>query len=98
MDELGFIEGGKMNMWLTEARNRLLAAGFVILDDVSSNGRTFTTVARRSRFELTKFGFSETFFEQPKSHGARLLLSWYGSVVRSATPDGPWKSRLAASR
>ena len=51
-----------MNTWLTEARNRLVAAGFVILDDVSSNGRIFKTVARRSRFELTKFGFSETFF------------------------------------
>jgi hypothetical protein len=51
-----------MSNWLTEARNRLVAAGFAILDDVPFNGRTFKTVARRSRFELTKFGFYETFF------------------------------------
>ena len=53
---------GKMNSWLTEARNRLLAAGFVVVDDVPFNGRTFKTVARRTRFEIAKFGFHETFF------------------------------------
>lgn len=51
-----------MSNWLTEARNRLVAAGFAILDDVPFNGGTLKNVERRSRFELTKFGFCETFF------------------------------------
>jgi hypothetical protein len=51
-----------MNSWLTSARNNLSAASFVILDDVSHDGRSFPIVARRTRFELTKCGFSESFF------------------------------------
>jgi hypothetical protein len=57
-------EGGDiMKDWLEEVRGRLLAGGFVLLpDDASADDTPFTMVARRSRFELTKFGFSETFF------------------------------------
>jgi hypothetical protein len=51
-----------MDPWLNSARNRLASAGFVILDDVPFDGWTFSLVARRTRFELTKFGFSESFF------------------------------------
>jgi hypothetical protein len=51
-----------MDSWLNTVRSRLAAAGFVILDDVAFEGRTFPVVARRTRFELTKFGFSENFF------------------------------------
>jgi hypothetical protein len=51
-----------MDAWLNAARNNLSAAGFVISDDVSHDERSFSIVARRSRFEVTKFGFSETFF------------------------------------
>jgi hypothetical protein len=51
-----------VDAWLNSARNNLSAGGFVILDDVSYDGRAFPLVARRTRFELTKFGFSESFF------------------------------------
>ena len=51
-----------MNHWLSFARKRLEAAGFVILGDLPDLGRTFSLVARQTRFELTKFGFSESFF------------------------------------
>lgn len=51
-----------MNGWLRSARNRLESAGFVILDDLSFDGRKIAFLARRSRFEWTKFGMSETFF------------------------------------
>jgi hypothetical protein len=51
-----------MNSWLGIVRNRLAGAGFVILENVRFDGRSFPVVARRSRFELTKFGFSENFF------------------------------------
>jgi hypothetical protein len=51
-----------MDTWLRGVRDRLDEGGFVLLEDVSSEGRTFPLLARRTRFELTKFGFSETFF------------------------------------
>ncbi|HMF12383.1 MAG TPA: hypothetical protein VKE94_08755 [Gemmataceae bacterium] len=51
-----------MAAWLKAARENLLTAGFVIFDEVAENGMSFPIVARRSRFEVTKFGFSETFF------------------------------------
>lgn len=51
-----------MNEWFTGATHRLLSAGFVMLDQTSANGSPFKAVARRSRFEVTKFGFYETFF------------------------------------
>ena len=50
-----------MENWLNAVRSRLTGAGFVIIDEVAFNGRTFPIVARRTRFELTKFGFSESF-------------------------------------
>lgn len=51
-----------MGSWLNTVRSRLAAGGFVILDNVALDGRTFPVVARRTCFELTKGGFSETFF------------------------------------
>ena len=51
-----------MNDWLQNIRGRLSAASFVLSDDVHFGEATFKMIARRSRFELTKFGFSETFF------------------------------------
>jgi hypothetical protein len=51
-----------MDNWLTAARGRLASASFVLLEDVPFEGRTFRLIARRTRFELTKFGFSESFF------------------------------------
>lgn len=51
-----------MENFLNTVRNRLTTAGFVITNDISYNGCTFPLVARRLRFSLTKFGFSETFF------------------------------------
>ena len=40
----------------------LSTAGFDCVRDVSYDHQTFPCVARRTRFELTKFGFAETFF------------------------------------
>ncbi len=51
-----------MDEWLQIVRRRLSSADFVILDDISFGETAFKMVARRTRFELTKFGFSETFF------------------------------------
>jgi hypothetical protein len=56
------IRDGAEDAWLLGVRRRLLSADFVVSDDLSFGGTTFKMVARRSRFELTKFGFSETFF------------------------------------
>jgi hypothetical protein len=47
---------------LTVACRRLESDGFSILENVSYAGKTYPVVARRSRFELSKFGFSESFF------------------------------------
>jgi hypothetical protein len=51
-----------MNRWLSRACKRLEANGFVILEDVAFEGQTFAVAARRSRFDLSKFGYSEEFF------------------------------------
>ena len=51
-----------MDPWLATVRGRLGAEGFTLLDNVAADGRTFPLVARRSGFELTKFGFAENFF------------------------------------
>jgi hypothetical protein len=51
-----------MDTWLSSVRGRLAADGFVILEDVAFEGQTYAVVARRTRFEITKFGFSESFF------------------------------------
>ena len=48
--------------WLGVTRDRLASTGFVLLDDVPFEGRTFRLVGRQTRFELTKFGFFESFF------------------------------------
>jgi hypothetical protein len=44
------------------ARDRLASTGFVVLENVPFDSKSFSVVARRTRFELTKFGFSENFF------------------------------------
>src|SRR4051812_23039128 len=44
------------------ALQKLSSDGFAISKNVTCNGRTFKAVASRTRFELTKFGFAETFF------------------------------------
>jgi hypothetical protein len=51
-----------MDSWLTTTRGRLASVGFHIIDDVPFEGRTFRLLGRRTRFELTKFGFFESFF------------------------------------
>jgi len=43
-------------------RRRLTSADFVVTDAVSFGGGTFKMIARQTRFELAKFGFTETFF------------------------------------
>lgn len=48
--------------WLTNAIQRLSRDGFSISRNAEFMGQKFETVAHRSRFELTKFGNSETFF------------------------------------
>jgi hypothetical protein len=51
-----------MNDWLENVRGRFSSASFVLSEDVHFGEAKFKMIARRSRFELTKFGFSETFF------------------------------------
>ena len=48
--------------WLQRCIDRLSLDGFTISGDVAYSNRLFKVVAHRSRFELTKFGNSETFF------------------------------------
>lgn len=48
--------------WLGRALSRLHAEGFQILQTPSVAASGFSSVAHRSRFEVTKFGNSETFF------------------------------------
>ena len=48
--------------WLRMVLQRLSSDGFSISHNVSFEGQEFMAVAHRSRFELTKFGNSETFF------------------------------------
>jgi hypothetical protein len=48
--------------WLGSTCRRLESAGYVIEREVSHDGRLFPVVARRTRFDLLKFGFSESFF------------------------------------
>ena len=50
-----------LDNYLRTVRQRLEAEGFACQDDVAFDGRRFRRVAHRCRFELTKFGFSETF-------------------------------------
>jgi hypothetical protein len=48
--------------FLSTVRPRLVSEGFDCQEDVSFDGNKFPLAARRSRFEVTKFGFAETFF------------------------------------
>ena len=50
------------NTWLENVMQPLSSRGFKTSQNVSYEGQTFKLVAHRSRFELTKFGNSETFF------------------------------------
>jgi hypothetical protein len=52
----------ELDNWLAITRDRLASVGFVLSDDVPFDGKTFPLVGRQTRFELTKFGFSESFF------------------------------------
>lgn len=52
----------QIDTWQATRRDRLASAGFGILDDVPFEGRSFRFVAQRSRLELSKCGFAETFF------------------------------------
>ena len=50
------------NNWFQKTLKKLLSDGFVVTHNVTCDQRTFKAVARRTRFELTKCGFAETFF------------------------------------
>jgi hypothetical protein len=50
------------NDWLQRVIQRLSLEGFTISENVQFGGELFRAAAHRSRFELTKFGNSETFF------------------------------------
>jgi hypothetical protein len=47
--------------YLSRVTQRLVNAGFTCEENVTHNGSLYRCVARRSRFELTKAGFAETF-------------------------------------
>ena len=48
--------------YLTSVIQRLRAQGFDCSENVGHGDQVFSCVGKRTRFELTKFGFSETFF------------------------------------
>lgn len=50
------------NNSLEKAIQKLSSDGFVVTQNITCNHRTFIAVAHRTRFELTKIGFAETFF------------------------------------
>ena len=50
------------NNWFQRALQKLSSDGFVVTQNVTRNHWTFKAVARRTRFELIKCGFAETFF------------------------------------
>ena len=56
------MQSQKSDAWLTHVAGRLCGDGFEPLPPPSYAPSGFTFAARRSRFELTKFGMSETFF------------------------------------
>jgi hypothetical protein len=66
--KIGRKNGFNMNMpatrdnWLQNTMQILSREGFVISEHVRHSSGTVRAVARRTRWELTKFGFSETFF------------------------------------
>ena len=51
-----------IDQWLQTAASRLLSDQFVALPEAGYRAAGFRFATRRSRFEITKFGFSETFF------------------------------------
>ncbi len=53
---------GLVDDWVNQSLQRLAANGFVIQEGVPLGGVALRAVARRSRFELSKFGYCETFF------------------------------------
>jgi hypothetical protein len=55
-------EQNTTNDYLTKVIQRLRNEGFDCRENVTYSGQIFKYVAKRTRFELTKFGFSETFF------------------------------------
>ena len=57
MEERDTVQG-----FLSSAIGRLSEGGFTATRDVSFEGEVFLCAARRTKFELTKFGYSETFF------------------------------------
>lgn len=50
------------NNWLQKTLQNLARGGFVVSENVGLSDGVARAVARRTSIELTKFGFSETFF------------------------------------
>jgi hypothetical protein len=48
--------------YLSRVTQRLKADGFVIEEDITYRNQTFDCVAKRTRFEIDKFGFVATFY------------------------------------
>ena len=56
------MEAADPQAWLQERLQRLRNDGFVISENVSLSDTVIPALARRTRFELSKFGMFETFF------------------------------------
>jgi hypothetical protein len=52
----------KVDPWLSSVVQRLEAERYTVYEGGEEGAGDFALVARRSRFELSKFGYSETFF------------------------------------
>jgi hypothetical protein len=53
---------GSADDYLSEVTKRLEAGGFAIEENITYKNQTFDYVARRTRYEVDKFGFAATFF------------------------------------
>jgi hypothetical protein len=51
---------GSADNYLSQITQRLKADGFVIEENITYKGQTFDYVAKRTRFEIDKFGFAAT--------------------------------------
>ncbi len=72
--------------WLQASLQNLARDGFVISENVGYSEGTMRALTRRTRFELTKFGFSETFFvfREFASLDAPALRRFSGDAFRLA--------------
>jgi hypothetical protein len=74
------------NAWLHGAAGRLQSDGFVPVNAGADQRDGFAYVARRTRFQITKFGMDETFFVFAETPGltSRIMAEFSSAAFRFA--------------